>query len=95
MSNSKKTGLGRSAFFNRPEEEQEREQTQTTPPPAEEKKPEKPKKVRTTVTLYPETLASMETLKVEARREQGRKVTYSDVLQEAIELLMNHKGLSP
>lgn len=53
----------------------------------------KPQKVRTTVTLYPETLAAMELLKVESRRN-GQRATYSDVLGEAVDLLMEQRGLS-
>jgi hypothetical protein len=88
---NKKTGLGKSAFFSRPESD---EQESQTPPPQQPKKPEKPQKVRTTVTLYPETLASIELLKLEARKQSGEKVTYSDILHEAIETLMHQKGLS-
>jgi hypothetical protein len=50
------------------------------------------KKIRTTVTLYEKTLASMELLKVEARK-QGVKATLSDVLEEAIQTLMEKKQL--
>ncbi len=83
MSNQeRKTGLGRSAFFQgKPALE-----TEAT---AEEK----PKKVRTTVSLYTETMAGLEALKIEARKETGRKVTYSDVLNEAIADLMKKKGI--
>lgn len=54
----------------------------------------KPKKERTTVMLYPETLSAMERLKVELRKS-GDKVTYSDVLEQAIWALMEKKGLKP
>ena len=94
MSNTKKkTGLGKSAFFNRSQENGADEQARTTPQDVQTQEPKKPKKVRTTVTLYPETLASMELLKVEARKG-GEKATFSDVLAEAITELMQKKGLA-
>ncbi|MDQ4078349.1 MAG: hypothetical protein M3220_19145 [Chloroflexota bacterium] len=85
----KKTGLGAAAFFQKepagqPESEQEEGAAEVEAP--------KPKKVRTTVTLYPDTLATMEMLKVEARR-QGEKATYSDILEEAILDLARKKGV--
>ena len=58
------------------------------PPPA----PPKPKKMRTTVTLYPDTLAKMEELKVQARRG-GERATYSDILEEAINDLAAKRGI--
>ena len=83
-SSDKKTGLGSKAFF------QNRSQTETKKS-EQEKKPEK---VRTTVSLYTDTMAGLEALKVEARRVTGEKVTYSDVLNEAIQDLMKKKGIS-
>ena len=53
---------------------------------------QKKKKVRTTVTLYPDTLAMLEMLKVHARR-QGNKATFSDILAEAITDLAQKKGV--
>ena len=85
----KKTGLGRSAFFVTDEEQGESEVTETPTQPQPSKKV---KKVRTTVTLYPETLEAMELIRFEARKT-GDKVTMSDVLREAVEELLKAKGL--
>ena len=91
MSSRKKTGLGRDAFFSHSEDDGQ-ESAQAAPVVEKKADPPKPKKVRTTVTMYPETLASLELLKVEARKS-GIKATMSDVLSEAIEMLMKKKGL--
>lgn len=59
-------------------------------------KPEKPKSTRqrTTVTLLPETLAAMEQLRYDARRS-GKKATMSDVLEEAVKLLVEERRRNP
>jgi hypothetical protein len=94
----KRTGLGTDAFFQQPEPaDEERLAEQQSPgqdPKPEDKQPKKSKseKVRTTVTLYPETLAGMEMLKVQARLE-GEKATFSDILNEAVQDLMDKKGV--
>ena len=95
MSNSKKkTGLGKSAFFTPQAEESESPTPPAETTKAEEPKaPEKPQKVRTTVTLYPETLAAMELLKANARKS-GKKVTLSDVFEDAIKALMEKKQIT-
>jgi hypothetical protein len=94
------------AFFqNEPEDEQledtqseERRATSARSAPREAREepdpatPEKLKKVRTTVTLYPDTLALMELMKVQARRD-GARATYSDILEEAIVDLAEKRGL--
>ncbi len=81
----KKTGLGTGAFWQAgpraplPDEE-------GAPPVASETTPavsEKMDKVRPTITLYPSTLATLELLKVHARRG-GKKATYSDIFEEAL-----------
>lgn len=85
----KKTGLGTSAFF----QEAETDPTTTPPEPTTSPPPvSKPAKVRTTVTLYPETLAQLDRLKAHAR-QTGEKATYSDILREAIEVLTEKKGI--
>lgn len=90
--NKKKTGLGTSAFFASPTGDGA--QTATAEAAGNgTKQPEKPKKVRTTITLYPETLAAMELLKAEARKT-GKKVTLSDVFADAVDALMAQRGLS-
>ncbi len=58
----------------------------------EEATSDKSKKLRTTVTLYPDTLAKMENLKVQARRA-GVRATYSDILEEAINDLAHKRGV--
>lgn len=95
----KKTGLGTNAFFQQPQsaEEKEEEQketveTQPTAQAVEEPAPERTEKVRTTVTMYPETRAGLEMLKIQELR-QGNKVTFSDILDEAIQNLMEKKGV--
>lgn len=85
----KRTGLGTAAFFQARANQQE--PTEQGEPQAAE--PPKPRKVRTTVTLYPDTLAMMEMLKVEARR-QGQRATFSDILEEAILILAERKGVT-
>ena len=88
MSTKKQSGLGRNAFFkNTTEDEQAPSAPESTPAA------KKPEKVRTTLTLDPETLASMEMLKIEGRKT-GERVTLSDVLNEAVTTLMQKKGLS-
>ena len=97
MSEKKRTGLGANAFFkqNQPADGQNATAEPVTPKAGESAQPAapaKPKKVRTTVTMYEKTLASMELLKIEARK-QGIKATLSDVLEEAITTLMEKKKL--
>jgi len=58
--------------------------------PLPEAEPPPLKKVRTTVMLYPETLAELEMLKVQARR-RGTRATYSDILEEAIQALVRRR----
>jgi len=92
----KRTGLGKSAFFKNTAEETTPDTTKPAQPveiPQAEVKEEKPRKVRTTVLLYEETMAGLEELKVHERRAQGKKITYSDILNEAISDLMKKKGL--
>jgi hypothetical protein len=89
VSEKKRTGLGASAFFQR--NQPDGDQQETAAPVKLVARP-RLKKIRTTVTLYEKTLASMELLKVEARK-QGIKATLSDVLEEAIQSLMEKKQL--
>ena len=93
MTKKRQTGLGTNAFFQNisPGE------TDTPPPPASPAPPKSPAKrkatkIRTTVTLYPETMAQLEALKINARR-QGTKATFSDILSEAIQDLAAKKGI--
>ena len=88
MSTTKKSGLGRKIFTTPTEDAVagETEQREVPPPKA------KVAKIRTTITLYPQTLAAMEQLKVELRKS-GDKATLSDVLEQAVAALMDKKGL--
>lgn len=104
MPSNRKTGLGTSAFFkprevvpgeaasSSPEAQQQVHQAQPiSPPPLEPLAQEdSPRKMRTTVMLYPETLANMELLKIQGRK-RGKRTTYSDILNEAIQLLMERQ----
>ncbi len=91
---SKKTGLGTNAFFGSDETNQVVENTATEQPTPVKPKPVKAvKKVRTTVTLYPRTLAAMELLKAESRKD-GERSTLSDILGDAIDLLLKKKKIS-
>jgi len=103
MAKDRKTGLGTSAFFQQvatPTEEPAQPEAhpatgQGAPPvpvAPDVKAAAEPRKVRTTVTLYPETLATLEMLKVHGRR-QGVRATYSDILEEAILALAEKKNL--
>lgn len=96
MSNSKRSGgIGRS-IFTKPTGEQATTDVAEVQVAEKVEKPAKPKvvKERTTVMLYPQTLSAMEQLKIELRKS-GNKVTYSDVLEQAIWALMEKKGLKP
>ena len=92
MSKSKQGGLGGIDAFTKGASAALTKPAEVAAP----KEPEKPKvvKERTTVMLYPATLSAMEQLKVELRKS-GEKVTYSDVLEQAIWALMEKKGLKP
>jgi hypothetical protein len=97
VSEKKKTGLGASAFFQRNQPDGEQGNATATARREEMGSikliaPPKPEKVRTTVMLQKKTLAAMELLKVEARK-QGIKATLGDVLEEAIQSLMEKKKL--
>jgi hypothetical protein len=105
MAKDRKTGLGTSAFFQQvatpteepaqPEVPSATGQGASTAPAVsgtDAKAATEPKKVRTTVMLYPETLAALEMLKVQARR-RGTRATYSDILEEAIQALAVSQGV--
>jgi hypothetical protein len=97
VSEKKRTGLGANAFFKQNQPADDQSSTGEPASPRTDKAtqpavPPKPKKVRTTVTMYENTLASMEFLKIEARK-QGIKATLSDILEEAITTLMEKKKL--
>lgn len=91
-------GLGKNAFF-RGADDQQGEAAETSVDPTtgsttvKEPAAEKPKKVRTTVMLYPETMAGMEALKTQLRKNTGKRVTYSDILNKAILDFMDKEGI--
>lgn len=90
---SKKTGLGASAFFEQPlRRPSTPAEAEEEAPPAQEERP-RSEKIRTTVTFYPDTLAMLDMLKMEARRA-GERATYSEILAEAIHTLAAQKGVS-
>ena len=87
---SKNTGLGASVFF--PVEGEAAQaapavRAVTTP---SDSKPVRPK-IRTTVILYNDTLESIELLKAQSRK-QGVKASMSDILNDAVELLMRERN---
>lgn len=95
----RKTGLGTDAFFTPPRVE-EPEEEKRLEKPAEGRvrqrlssKTKKSSKVRTTITLYPEDLATLEELKIFEIRRRGKRVTYSDILADAINLLARERGI--
>lgn len=91
MSTNKRTGgLGGVKAFTTPASASPTKPAKTT----DQKEPAEPKieKARTTVMLYPATLAALDQLKSELRKS-GEKATYSDVLEQAIWALMEKKGL--
>ncbi|MCB0078717.1 MAG: hypothetical protein KDD73_15000 [Anaerolineales bacterium] len=103
MTSKKSGGLGQgtSAFFRsgpRDVEEEEGDRMvepvalpEPTPVPRPKKK--KVNKVRTSVTLYPDTLARMEAMKIESLRD-GVRVTYSQLISEAINDLADKRGIT-
>jgi hypothetical protein len=86
---NKNTGMGgRKAFFKKPNPDTE--QTIVTETNI---KTARPKKIRTTVTMYSETLSGLTLLKANLTRKRSRSVTFSDVLEEAIQDLMRKEGI--
>lgn len=81
---SKNTGLGASAFF--PDTE---DPTQAAPAAKVVAKPVRPK-IRTTVILYNDTLEAIELLKAQSRKN-GVKASMSDILNDAVDLLMQER----
>ena len=88
----KPTGLGTDAFFRTPNVPEVKPTIPKHPGQTQEGEAPQSRKVRTTVTLYPDTLAALEMLKVYARK-QGERMTYSDILDEAISNLIEKKGI--
>ncbi len=85
----KKTGMGgRKAFFQKTKLETEQtDVAETTANSA------RAKKIRTTVTMYSDTLSGLTLLKANLTRKRSRNVTLSDILEEAIQDLMQKEGI--
>jgi len=52
----------------------------------------KPGKIRSSFTVFPETLAAMEEIKALSRRS-GNKESFSDILEAAVQALIKERGL--
>ena len=90
---SKPTGLGTKAFFAKRDDDNLSDTPENTPSVKQEMV--KVKKVRTTLSLYPETLAAMELMKFEVRKKGRRNATMSDVVKDAVDELMKIRGIDP
>ena len=80
----KESGLGMSAFF--------ADSQEPTPAP-EQAQPTR--RVRTTITLTQEDAERLELLRMQLRRDQGRGLTYSEVVSQALRHLAQGVELSP
>jgi len=72
----KETGRGINTFFSAPSE----------PRPAPEQAAPS-RRIRTTITLTQEDAERLELLRMQLRREQGRGLTYSEVVSQALRTL--------
>jgi len=82
----KTTGLGTGAFFS---------DTSDSDKPAADtdvKSPEK-KKMRTTIMLPPDVVAGIETLRTQARKN-GTRMTTSQIVEDALKLLMRERKIN-
>lgn len=84
---NRNTGLGTSVFF--PEGGGDTPAVRTVTKP-NDSKPVRPK-LRTTVILYNDTLEAIELLKAQSRKK-GVKASMSDILNDAVELLMQERN---
>ena len=90
MSNTKKkSGLGAESYFQNIPTLDAIEPPATEFETSKEIKPQTPErdKIRRTYALYEETQISLEALKLAARK-QGKHVTLGDLLEEAVQLLI-------
>lgn len=88
---SKNTGLGTSVFFPKGGDDTQAAPAATaTTKAATPKKPVRPKS-RTTVILYNDTLEAIELLKAQSRKN-GVKASMSDILNDAVELLIQERN---
>ena len=78
-----------------PEVEQKiAENDDETPDSEEPDEPPAREKIRRTYALYEETQIALEEMKLAARK-QGMKMTLGDLLEEAVQLLMEKRGMAP
>ncbi len=72
------------------------EGSEIEPEPQDSDEPTEPsprQKIRRTYALYEETQIALEEMKLAARK-QGTKMTLGDLLEEAVQLLMEEKGMA-
>ena len=91
-SKSKNTGLGQGvqAFFGGGDSKREPTATNASEQPVVPPKPVR-EKSRTTVILYNDTLEAIELLKAQSRKK-GVKASMSDILNDAVELLVQERN---
>ena len=83
---TKATGLGTGAFFS--------DKAGADQPAADtDVKPPEKKKMRTTIMLPPDVVAGIETLRTQARKN-GTRMTTSQIVEDALKLLMRERKIS-
>src|SRR5687767_624857 len=82
---SKTTGLGTSAFF--------AGQASADPSPTDQNSQESEKKMRTTIMLSPDVVAGIEALRMQARKN-GTRMTTSQIIEDALNLLMRERNIN-
>lgn len=82
----KMTGLGTGAFF------ADKSDSDKPAADADVKSPEK-KKMRTTIMLPPDVVAGIETLRTQARKN-GTRMTTSQIVEDALKLLMREQKIN-
>jgi hypothetical protein len=95
MGNSrKKSGLGAESYFQNVPTLDDKEPLveESNTGESESSAPER-KKIRRTYALYEETQIALEEMKLAARK-QGRQVTLGDLLEEAVQLLMDKNRIA-
>jgi hypothetical protein len=97
----KKGGLGAESYFETVPKLQREGKTRGEAPSRSqnnedgdtESRPLQRQKIRRTYALYEETQIALEEMKLAARKE-GEKVTLGDLLEEAVQLLIEKRGLN-
>ena len=100
MGKQKNTGLaGVEALYQlQPQAVQETTEPAMTPatepkPIKKRKKKANPDKLVTTVRVYPDTLAKIQKIKIHELEKAGKRVDIGDVLDEAVKMLYEKKGI--